>query len=236
MILIENLGIGYNGRILLNSINLQINNNEFWGIIGPNGGGKSTLIKTILGLIPQVSGSIEFVDYTSIGYVPQSERFDVIFPVSVNQLVTMGRYGKIGVGNGINKYDQEIVNESLQKVRIYELKHKPFRSLSGGEKQRVLIARALAGEPTVLVLDEPTASVDLKGENEIMDLVFGLREESKFTVLMVSHFLKTISKYADKLILIDKDRGIFQSGITKVIINSRIITEIFGLNVLEDAR
>ena len=236
MIELENVTIGYSGKPLLNSINLNINKNEFWGIIGSNGGGKSTLLKTILGLIPKLSGSITYANEASFGYVPQNESFDEIFPIAVKELVLMGRYRKIGAGKRISVEDKEIVDRCLDRVHIYALKDKPFRTLSGGEKQRALIARAIAGQPEILVLDEPTASVDVKGENEIMDLVFELREESKFTVLMVSHYLNTISRFADNLMLVDKDRGIFESGMVGEVINSKNLTEIFGINVLEGVR
>lgn len=230
MITLENTRIGYSGKPLLDSINLDINENEFWGIIGPNGGGKSTLLKTILGLIPKLSGQIDYSPKCSFGYVPQREVFDKIFPISVKELVMMGRYSKIGFGRKIRNSDKEIAGQCLDEVGIYHLKDRTFRSLSGGELQRALIARAIAGGPSVLVLDEPTASVDMKGEREIMDLVRRVQIENKLTVLMVTHFINTVSKFADKLILIDKDRGVFEQGSVKDFIDSKILNEIFGMN------
>lgn len=236
IITLNNIAIGYSRVPILDTINLKIGENEFWGIIGSNGGGKTTLLKTIIGLIPKLSGTIHYSNNTSFGYVPQNESFDEIFPVSVYELVMMGRYGKIGYGKTIGQEDEEIVNKTLAKVSIQNLKDKPFRSLSGGEKQRALIARAIAGEPSVLVLDEPTASVDIKGEYEIMELVSEIREENQFTVLIVSHYLNTISNFADRIILIDKDRGIFETGAVDNIINSKKLAEIFGINAVERIR
>jgi ABC-type Mn2+/Zn2+ transport system ATPase subunit len=234
LILLKDVSIGYVNEGFLKSINLSIERGDFWGIMGPNGGGKSTLIKTILGLIPGLSGRIDYRDDTVFGYVPQTEIFDRIFPTSVYEIVMMGRYGRIPVGRRPGQSDRQIVEDSLDKLEISHLKNRPFRSLSGGEKQRALLARAIAGNPDILVLDEPTASVDVKGETEIMNNVEMIRNENKLTVLMVSHFLTTVSKFADHLIVIDKDNGIFKAGIKDDILGHDILSEIFGIDMSLD--
>jgi zinc transport system ATP-binding protein len=231
LILLQDVSIGYLNVGFLKSISLSIQRGEYWGIIGPNGGGKSTFIKTILGLIPQVSGRINYPDNTVFGYVPQTEIFDRLFPTSVYEIVMMGRYGRIPVGRRPRQSDREIVEDSLNKLEISHLKNRPFRSLSGGEKQRALLARAIAGTPDVLILDEPTASVDVRGETEIMRHVDRIREESKLTVLMVSHFLNTVSRFADHVMVIDKDDGIFKAGIKDDVLADEIISEIFGVDM-----
>ena len=231
LIELKDVSIGYLNEGFLKSMNLSIQRGEYWGIIGPNGGGKSTFIKTILGLIPQVSGKINYPDNTVFGYVPQTEIFDRIFPTSVYEIVMMGMYGRIPVGRRPTQSDRKIVEDSLDKLEISHLRNRPFRSLSGGEKQRTLLARAIAGTPDILILDEPTASVDVRGETEIMKHVERVREESKLTVLMVSHFLNTVSRFADHVMVIDKDNGIFKTGIKDDVLADEIISEIFGIDI-----
>lgn len=233
LIKLENLIIGYDKKGLLGSINLSIEQGQFWGIIGPNGGGKTTLLKTILGLIPPVRGKVEYGKDRSLifGYVPQRESFDHIFPVSVFEFVTMGRYIRVPVGRRIGEEDQRIVIECLQKVEIPHLKNRPFRSLSGGEKQRALLARALAGEPDVLILDEPTASMDIKGETAIMELIRKIKEEEKLTVIMVSHFLNAVARFADHVAMVDKDDDFFRAGTIEEVFIGETLSRIFGLDV-----
>jgi ABC-type Mn2+/Zn2+ transport system ATPase subunit len=234
LIQLKDVSIGYFDVGFLKSINLSIERRDFWGIIGPNGGGKSTLIKTILGLIPKVSGRIDYGDNTVFGYVPQAEIFDRIFPMSVYEIVMMGTYGRIPVGRRPGRRDRDIVDDSLDKLEISHLKNRPFRSLSGGEKQRALVARAVAATPDILVLDEPTASVDVRGETEILEHVERVREESKITVLMVSHFLNTVSRFTDHVMVIDKDNGIFKAGIKDDVLTDEIISKIFGIDITLD--
>ena len=233
LISLENVIIGYDRKELIDSINLSIKHGEFWGIIGPNGGGKTTLLKTILGLIPPVSGKVHYREDKPLtfGYVPQREKFDHIFPISVSEFVAMGRYIRIPVGRGVKKEDWKIVMASLERVEIPHLKNRPFRSLSGGEKQRSLLAHALAGEPDILILDEPTASMDIKGETAIMELLGRIKENDKLTVLMVSHFLNTVARFADHVAVVDKDSGVFGAGIIEEVFRGETLSKIFGLDV-----
>lgn len=226
-ITLDNVTVGYDNGIVLNSINLSIERDQFWGVIGPNGSGKTTLLKTILGLISPISGKINYEKDIVFGYVPQTSNFDNLFPISVAELVMMGRYSRLSVGKLPKKLDLGIVNDCLDKVAILDLKNRTFRSLSGGEKQRALIARAIAGQPDILVLDEPTASVDLKGETGVMELIEKIRIENKITVLMVSHFINTVSRFSDHVIAVDKDKGIFRSGLKEEILRREIIDEMF---------
>ncbi|MFI5323169.1 MAG: metal ABC transporter ATP-binding protein [Thermodesulfobacteriota bacterium] len=230
MIRLEDVIIGYENRGILGSVNLSIDRSQFWGILGQNGGGKSTLLKTILGLIPPVSGSIESEDGIVFGYVPQNEKFDPIFPISVEEIVSMGRYCRVTAGKKLGTRDRELVLLSMEKVGITHLKDRTFRSLSVGEKQRALLARAISGEPGILVLDEPTASVDVKGEAQIMELVQKIRSDNGLTVLMVSHFLNTVTNYADMIMLIDKDTGYFKAGDRSEVLTEDNLSRFFGLS------
>jgi ABC-type Mn2+/Zn2+ transport system ATPase subunit len=233
LIKLEDVAIGYDKTGFLDSINLSIRHGQFWGIIGPNGGGKTTLLKTIVGLIPSVAGKVYYREGKLLifGYVPQREKFDHIFPISVSEFVAMGRYIRIPVGRGVKKEDRKIVMDCLEKVEIPHLKNRPFRSLSGGEKQRPLIAHALAGEPDILILDEPTASMDIKGETAIMELIEKIKEKDNLTVLMVSHFLNKVAEFADHVVVVDKDSGVFSAGTTAEVLRDETLSRIFGLDV-----
>lgn len=229
LIRLDDVVIGYESRGIMGALSLSIDEGQFWGVLGQNGGGKSTLLKTILGLLPPVSGKIESKHGVVFGYVPQNEKFDPIFPVSVEEVVSMGRYSRVPVGKKLGKEDIEHVMTSMEKVGIRHLRDRTFRSLSGGEKQRALLARAIAGEPDVLVLDEPTASVDAKGEAQIMELVQRIGLDDGITVLMVSHFLNTVTSYADMIILIDKDSGYFRAGGKSDVLTEENLNKFFGL-------
>ena len=229
---LENVTIGFNKVPMIGGINLSISDNEFWGVVGPNGGGKSTLLKTLIGLKDVVKGTYTVKEGTVFGYVPQHEKFDDIYPVSVYEIVGMGRYSKVPFGVKMNPSDWEIVDSSIEKVGVSSLKDSNFRSLSGGEKQRTLIAKAITSEPDVLVLDEPTASLDVKGESEIMSLIKDVKDEYGLTVIMVSHFSDTIEKYTDKIVLIDKDNDIFLSCTKEEAICHTYLKRYFGMETV----
>lgn len=231
LIKLDNVAIGYEKEVFVDSINLSIECNQFWGVLGPNGSGKTTLLKTILNLISPVSGNIVFNNELVFGYVPQNEKFDPIFPISVYELVSMGRYSRVKPGSRISQTDKSLIEKSIESAGISHLKDRTFRSLSGGEKQRALLARAIAGKPNILVLDEPTASVDIKGETQIMELVKNIQTESELTVLMVSHFLNTVSEFSDHIILVDKDNNIFQAGTKSEVLKKESLDKFFGLNL-----
>ncbi len=231
LIKLEDAAIGYDKKGILDSINLSIEQGQFWGIIGPNGGGKTTLLKTVSGLILPVAGKVDYGKKIILGYVPQRDNFDPIFPISVAELVAMGRYSRIPFGKSVKEQDRKVVGECLERVEISHLRKRPLRSLSGGEKQRALLARSLAGEPDLLVLDEPTASMDVKGETTIMELVGKIKEEKQLTVLMVSHFLNTVSRFADHVVVVDKDKGVFHAGTKEGVFGSKNLSEIFGMDV-----
>lgn len=205
----DNVSIGYDGKPFLDGINISIKENQFLGVLGANGGGKTTFIKTVMGLIPPIDGEIKRKNKIVFGYVPQNEKFDPIFPASVVEIVTMGRYSRVSFGKRINKVDRDIVEESMDKVGISKIKNSVFSSLSGGEKQRVLIARALSSEPDLLILDEPTASVDMRGEEEIISLIVKAGKNNEFAVIMVSHYLNSIRNLGDDFIFVDKEQNKF---------------------------
>lgn len=208
IIRLENASIGYNKVSVIDGIDLSISRSESWGIIGPNGGGKTTLLKTLIGLQKVIKGVYSTQDNISFGYVPQKESFDRIYPISVAEVVSMGRYLHTPFGKRIKKRDWQIIGESIDKLGISHLKEKNFGSLSGGEIQKTLIARAIAGEPDVLVLDEPTASVDSNGEVAIMSLIKKIKKENKLTVIMVSHHSELAKNLIEKFFFVNKDKNL----------------------------
>ena len=232
IIKLENASIGFEKTPILEGINLSIASDEFWGVVGPNGGGKTTLLKTLIGLQNVISGTYSIKDGISVGYVPQYEAFDNIFPISVNELIGMGRYSKVPFGTRMNKSDWDIVDKSMEKVGMSGLRNNTFRSLSGGEKQRTLIAKAISSEPDVLVLDEPTASLDVKGEAEVMALIQNLKNDYHLTVIMVSHFVDTIEKYTDQVAFVDKENRMFLSCTKEEAVCHEYLQRYFGLETI----
>lgn len=195
---INNLSVSFNGVRVLDDINLTVFDRDFLGIIGPNGGGKTTLLRTLLGLIEPDNGTISIMGQPLkqnrhfISYVPQFATFDRAFPISVWEVVMMGRIGQ-KKGRSYSKQDQIIALEALKRVEMENLKDRQIGQLSGGERQRVLVARALAAKPQILLLDEPTASVDGRFEAGFYDIMQELNKE--ITIILVSHDISAVSTY-----------------------------------------
>ena len=200
LVQVQNVYAGYNHETVLEDINLAIQPEDFIGLIGPTGGGKTTLLKVILGLLEPRQGSVRVMGKSPrrgrkwIGYVPQFAIFDSDFPISVHDVVRMGRLGPDHLFKPYSEKDDAIVDERLAWVDLLEHKDRALSELSGGQRQRVYIARALAGEPALLLLDEPTISVDIEARAHIYDLLHRINGHG-VTILLVSHDLNVISKY-----------------------------------------
>ncbi len=197
---IENLYAGYNNEIILDGINLSIKQDDFIGLIGPNGGGKTTLLKVIIGLIKPSSGVVRVMGESpekgrsQIGYVPQFAEYDAAFPITVRDVVRMGRLTPKRIFKPFTKEDDEIVEDKLERVGVHQYQDRALRELSGGQRQRVYIARALATEPKLLVLDEPTVSVDQEARTQIYELLYQLNQQG-VTIFLVTHDLNVVSSY-----------------------------------------
>ena len=208
----QGVSLGYGKKIVLKDLNFDILSNDFLGIIGPNGVGKTTLLKGILGIIKPASGSIKSREsHIKFGYVVQRQFVDEVFPLTAREIVSMGRYRNIRLGRGLRKGDWDHVNHALEVAGISPQAHQTYRSLSGGQKQRVLIARALASEANILILDEPTNDMDIKGETQIMELIKKIHAERSATVVIVSHLLHNIINYVQRLAFVTRDKFIIQS-------------------------
>ncbi len=210
LITLRDVTLGYDGRPVLRHISLTIDRGEFLALLGPNGAGKTTLLRGILGLIPVLGGAIEYGFDRTVsppGYVPQREKLDSIFPLTVFEVVLMGTYARLPFLRAIGRRERSRAAECLEQVGLSPLRNQPFWGLSGGQKQRVLIARALAVEPEVLLLDEPTAGVDVAAEDAILDVIARLNRERALTVGLVCHHLPRIRSLVDTAIWVEEARA-----------------------------
>ena len=211
IIKLDNTSIGFNKVPIINGINLSIEAGESWAVMGPNGGGKTTLLKTLIGAAKPVNGTYLVSSDIRFGYVPQTEQFDRMFPISVREIIAMGRYSCVPFGKMLKKQDWEIIDKAMDQAGVSHLQKSSFSSLSGGESRRVLIARAIAGEPDVLALDEPTMSVDSKGCTEIIDLIKKIKEKSGLTVIIVSHHAGSVKDLVQNFLFVDKNKNLVSS-------------------------
>lgn len=188
---LRDVSFDYGRGEILRAVNLSIPKGDFACIVGPNGGGKTTLLKIILGLLTPTSGTVRVLSAppakvrTRIGYMPQGTQIDPAFPATVLEIVLMGRLGKGGMR--YTKEDREAAQEALAQAKVADLQTRSIGEISGGERQRVLVARALASSPEVLIMDEPTANVDALAEEALYDLLQELNQ--RMTIVMVSHDL-----------------------------------------------
>ena len=201
---IKNLTVEYPGVRALDNVSFLIEQNDFLGIIGPNGAGKSTLFSCMLGLYTQYSGSIYFFGEDirvakkylgSVGYVPQKPIFEKNFPATVREVVRMG-LGRSG--------NEKRVDEVLQDVWIHELSHKRIGELSGGQQQRVFIAKALVGDPKILILDEPVTGIDAQSTELFYGILCELNKKQNITIIWASHDLDAVNKLANKVACLDR--------------------------------
>jgi zinc transport system ATP-binding protein len=209
---IKNLSLELNGLPILHDINLSLKKRDFMALIGPNGGGKSTLLKIILGLITPDKGQVKIFGKSPLkarklmGYLPQHIPFDPDFPINVFETVLMGRYK--GLFKNYSKKDEKAVENALREVEMLELRERQLSKLSGGQIQRVFIARAISREPELLLLDEPMASIDPEMQNLFYELLGKLKE--KMTIILVSHDVGAVASYADSIACLN--RRLFYHG------------------------
>jgi zinc transport system ATP-binding protein len=208
VIKIKNLDFSFGGPKILENIEIDIQRNEFIGMVGPNGSGKTTLLKIIMGVLTPDKGTVKVLgnppsqSVQEIGYMPQFTPFSRDFPISVEETVLMGRLGKTSSIGFFNKADRLAAEKAMNDVEILDLRKRVIGSLSGGQLQRVLIARALTCEPQIMILDEPTANVDMKVEKDIFDMLKQLNE--KITIIVVTHDIGFISQYIDRVACINR--------------------------------
>ncbi len=224
-IILDNISFAYKQRNILENVNLEIQKGEFASIVGPNGGGKTTLLKLILGLIKPDRGKIRIFNKSpdkvrnKIGYMPQYAHLDMNFPASVMDVVLMGRLNKKNLW--FSRKDRVKAMESIEQIGMTSFTTTGFNELSGGQKQRILIARALCSSPDILLLDEPTANVDSKTEENLLSILKKLNK--KITILLVSHDLGFVSKYVKSVICVNLNVVIHPT----TLVNGELIKNIY---------
>jgi zinc/manganese transport system ATP-binding protein len=226
---LKNVSTVYEGERVpaIRDIDLTIESGEFVAIIGPNGAGKTTLLETINGLLPHTRGQVWVLGRdvarfgpqlrSQIGYVPQEFQFDETTPVLVRDVVLMGRYGRIGLFRRPTAEDYAQVQEALELLGLAELAERPLGKLSGGQQQKVLLARALAKEPKILLLDEPFSHLDCAAREEVAELIARWHRERSLTVLIVLHDLEAIPRSCHRVVLLNGGRILHDGARERVV-------------------
>jgi len=243
---IEDAVVSYREDVALRGVSLRVETEEFVGIIGPNGAGKTTILTIINGMGKLLSGRVQVLGHyltpgnghslrKKVGYVPQVENIDPRMPMSVREVVMIGRYGLLGLFKKPSKHDWEIVDEMLELVGMSHLSNRPIGHLSGGEQQRVAIARCLAQQPEIFLLDEPTASLDWKAQTDILELVRQIHDTRRLTTLFVTHDLSALPIACNRVVLM-KEGLIWGEGSPDELLTDENLGRLYGMSVEEVER
>jgi len=227
----EDVWFSYNGTNILNGVSFDIRPGRFAAMIGPNGAGKTTVLRLLLGSLRPTRGRVRLFGAApgsqdeTIGYISQRITVPRGFPLTVGEVVVMGRYGRIGLGRRPRQRDHEAARRALERVGLDHLETSPFGALSGGQQQRVLIARALAGEPHLLILDEPTAGLDPAARSDFYNLCCTLQRETPLTLLAASHDIEAVAHHADQVILLN--HTVLATGSPHDVLHSPLLQEAY---------
>ncbi len=233
---VNNVSFSYNGQSVLDNISFSVNTGEYLGIIGPNGGGKTTLIKIILGLLKPDTGTVrifgqdikEFKERSLIGYVPQRIS-QVAFPATVKEVIETGRTARIGLFKRHSRDDERAVEKAMEVAGITHLRYRLIEDLSGGERQRVFIARALSAEPKILILDEPSVGVDLASQEQFYTFIQNLNQEFGLTILFISHDIDVIAHEVKCLLCLNKN--LVCHGLPREFLKGEYMEKLYGKKV-----
>ncbi|KRL14798.1 metal ABC transporter ATP-binding protein [Schleiferilactobacillus perolens] len=234
MLAITDLTVAYDDTPVFADVAVTFNKGKITGIIGPNGAGKSTLIKAILGLVKSQSGAAEYDGeplkhfQKQIAYVEQRKDLDLTFPVDVFTLTETGTYGRLGLFRNPGKKEQEETRSALAQVGLEEYAQRQIGNLSGGQLQRVFVARAIVQQAEIIILDEPFVGIDLQSETAIMKILKQWRDEGK-TIIVVHHDLNKVSRYFDDLVVMN--HGIIDYGPVQAVYNSKNIEQAFSADL-----
>jgi zinc transport system ATP-binding protein len=234
-IILNNISFAYKQRNILENVDLVINKGEFASIVGPNGGGKTTLVKILLGLLVPNSGRIEifgidqkrFRSWYKIGYVPQNvSLYDSNFPLSVYETVSLGLAGKKSWFSFLSSEDRAQIEKAIETASISELREKNLSELSGGQRQRVMIARALVSQPEILILDEPSTGVDVASQRKFYEFLKLLNREKNLTIIFITHDLGVIADDVTHVLAVNQ-KLVF-SGTAEEMLSCEAVSEIYG--------
>lgn len=222
---IDHISVCRHRRNVIEDISMSLNSGDFVALIGANGSGKTTLLRTIMGFLRPTSGTVNLFGKPQangrqlrkqIGYVPQVLAIDFKMPMDVRDVVSMGRFGLAGLGKPLSNADRSVIEQAIRDVGITHLAERPIGHLSGGELQKVQLARALCQTPTLLLLDEPTSNLDLGSQRECLDLICRLHRDRGLTTLIVMHDLKSLPTGCNRALIIDDTRIVFDGSFTDV--------------------
>lgn len=236
---IEKAVVSYREDIALRGVSLKVQSREFVGIVGPNGAGKTTLLTIVNGLGKLLQGQVSVLGYyltpgnghslrKKVGYVPQVQNIDPRMPMNVREVVMIGRYGLLGLFRRPGRHDWKIVDDVLELVGMTHLARRPIGHLSGGEQQRVAIARCLAQEPELFLLDEPTASLDWRAKTDILELVKLIHDARHLTTLFVTHDLSSLPIACDRVVLM-KDGLIWGEGPPEELLTDDNLSQLYDM-------
>jgi ABC-type Mn2+/Zn2+ transport system ATPase subunit len=229
LVLFHDAAIGYR-RPLLNGITLRLDRGEHLGVVGPTGSGKTTLIRTILGVLKPLKGTVIVNVPGGIGYVPRRAAVDERFPATAEEIVRMGRWPRVKPGGRLTAADRDLARRMLDRVGMSEHARRPFRMLSGAQRQRVLMARALATESPLLILDEPTEGLDLAARAAALELIESFHKEGR-AVILVTHMLEVVAEHCDRLAIIDPERALFDHGRKEEMLDEDRLSKLYGITV-----
>jgi zinc transport system ATP-binding protein len=234
MVRLDRVSVAYGDLLVLEDVSLEVPRGAFLAVIGPNGSGKTTLLKVMLGLVRPTLGKVRVFDREPwqlgsdrqrIGYCPQGLSVDLNFPVRAGEVVLMGRYGRIGLARRPSGADRAAARRAMERVGVADLADRPIARLSGGERQRVFLARALAAEPDLLLLDEPTTGVDPAATESLFELLRGLHDTG-MTIVVVSHDVGVVASYVDGVACIN--RRLVAHGRPEEVLASTQLEEMYG--------
>ena len=232
---LDNVSFGYDDTLVIKNLSFVVRKGDYLGIIGPNGGGKTTLIKIILGLLHPTEGRValfgkdrhDFKEKYRIGYVPQRvTQADREFPATVCEVIKTGRIPRLGFFEKFTKKDSDAVNRAMDTCGISRYRDTLIGNLSGGERQRVFIARALASEPEILILDEPTVGVDIGAQKTFYDFLGSLNRDMNLTIIFISHDIDAVSQETKTVLCLNHD--LICHGLPEDLLNSEVLEELYG--------
>jgi len=234
MLNVKNLTVAYDDTPVFSDVAVNFNAGKITGIIGPNGAGKSTLIKAILNLVKVRQGSVDYNGQSiksvqkRIAYVEQRKDLDLTFPIDVLDLVLTGTYGKLGLFKSPGKAEKQASLDALEQVSLSKFKKRQIGNLSGGQLQRVFVARAIVQQAEIIILDEPFVGIDLQSETAIMQILKQWRDENK-TIIVIHHDLNKVTKYFDDLVILN--HGIVDFGPAQEVYNPKNIESAFSADL-----